>query len=62
MTWQPNNPIVLLIRPIEQLQKLATQARTPYAHSQMLEKGLTLMRATRDFEYTLAQQEEKPQH
>ena len=26
MTWQPNDPIVLLMRQIEQLQKLATQA------------------------------------
>ena len=31
MTWQPNDPIVLLTRPIENLQKLATQAQNPYS-------------------------------
>lgn len=61
MTWQPNDPIVLLTRPIEQLQNLATQAGMPYADSQILEKGLTLTRATRDFEYALTKWEEKPQ-
>ena len=61
MSWQPNDPIVLLTRPIEQLQKLATQAGIPYTDSQILEKGLTKIRATRDFEYALTQQENKPQ-
>ena len=55
MSWQPNDPIVLLTRPIEQLQKLATQAGIPYTDSQILEKGLTIIRATRDFEYALTQ-------
>jgi hypothetical protein len=61
MSWQPNDPIVLLTRPIEQLQKLATQAGIPYTDSQILEKGLTKIRATRDFEYALTQWENKPQ-
>ena len=60
-SWQPTDPIILLTRPIEQLQKLATQAGIPYTDSQILEKGLTLIRATRDFEYALALWEDKPQ-
>ena len=60
-TWQPSDPIVLLTRPLEQLQKLATQAGIPYTDGQILEKGLTLIRATRDFEYALTQWEDKPQ-
>ena len=55
MSWQPNYPIVLLTRPIEQLQKLATQVGIPYTDSQILEKGLTKIRATKDFEYALTQ-------
>ena len=55
MSLQPTDPIVLLTRPIEQLQKLATQAGIPYTDSQILEKGLTMIRATRDFEYALTQ-------
>ena len=60
-TWQPSDPIVLLTRPLEQLQKLAIQAGIPYTDGQILEKGLTLIRATRDFEYALTQWEDKPQ-
>ena len=36
MSWQPTDPIVLLTRPIEQLQKLATQVGIPYTDSQIL--------------------------
>ena len=61
MSWQPTDPLVLLTRPIEQLQKLATTAGIPYTNSQILEKGLTLIRSTRDFEYALTQWEDKPQ-
>ena len=59
-TWHPTDPIVLLTRPIEQLQKLATQAGIPYTDGQILEKGLTMIRATRDFELALTQWEAKP--
>ena len=59
MNWQPTDPIILLTRPIEQLQKLATQAGIPYTDSQILEKGLTIIRSTRDFEYALTQWENK---
>ena len=60
MSWQPTDPIALLTRPIEQLQKLATQAGIPYTDGQILEKGLTMIRSTRDFEYALIQWENKP--
>ena len=59
--WQPTDPIILLTRPLEQLQKLATQAGIPYTDSQILEKGLTKIRATRDFEYALTLWEDKPE-
>ena len=32
-SWQPTDPIILLTPPIEQLQKLATQAGIPYTDS-----------------------------
>ena len=59
MNWQPTDSIIMLTRPIEQLQKLATQAGIPYTDSQILEKGLTIIRSTRDFEYALTQWENK---
>ena len=59
MTWQPSEPIVLLTRPLENLQKLAKQANIPFTDNQILEKGLTLIRRTRDFEYALTMWEEK---
>ena len=43
------------------MQKLATQAGIPYTDGQILEKGLTMIRSTRDFEYALTQWENKPQ-
>ena len=52
-TWQPSDPIVLLTRPIENLQKLATQADNPFSDKQLLEKGLSIIRNTRDFEHAL---------
>ena len=55
ISWQPNNPIVLLTRPIKNLQKLATQAQNPFSDKQLLEKGLSIIRSTRDFEYALIQ-------
>jgi len=62
MSWQPTDPMVLLTRPLEQLQKLATQANIPYTDNQILEKGLSLVRVTCDFEYALTQWENKPQN
>jgi len=61
MSWQPHEPIVLLTRPIENLQKLAQQAGIPYTDKQLLEKGLQLIRNTRDFEYALTHWEQKPE-
>ena len=62
LSWQPTEPMVLLTRPLEQLQKLATQANIPCTDNQILEKGLSLIRATRDFEYALTQWENKQQN
>ena len=59
---QPIDPIVLLTRILEQLQKLATQANIPCTDNQILKKGLSLVRATRDFKYALAQWENKLQN
>ena len=59
MTWLPSDPIVLLTRPLEQLQKLATHAGIPYSSSQILEKALAIVRGTRDFEYALTLWEQK---
>ena len=44
---------MLLIRPIENLQKLAVQVGVPYIDQQLLEKVLTLIQYTRDFEYII---------
>ena len=44
ISWQPIEPMVLLTRPLEQLQKLATQANIPYTDDQILEKVLSLIR------------------
>ena len=51
--------MVLLTRPLEQLQKLAAQAGIPYTDNQILQKELQLIRKTNDFEYTLTQWEDK---
>ena len=59
LTWQPSEPMVLLTRPLEQLQKLATQAGMPCADNQILQKGLQLMRNANDFECALTQWEDK---
>jgi len=53
MTWIPSDPIILLARPLEQLKKLSLHAGVPYTDAQILEKGLSIIRATRDFEYAL---------
>ena len=36
LAWQPSEPMVLLARPLEQLQKLAAQAGMPCTDNQML--------------------------
>ena len=54
MTFNPAEPMVLLYRPIEQLQKMAVTAGIPYSQAQQLEFGLTLIQNTRDFEKALS--------
>ena len=61
MTWQPQDPIVLLTRPIENLQELAKEAGIPYSDMQLLQKGLAIICNTRDFEYALTMWENLPQ-
>jgi hypothetical protein len=52
--------MVLLYRPIEQLQKMAVTAGIPYSQAQLLEFGLTIIRATRDFEKALSEWSTQP--
>jgi len=52
-SFNPSEPLIVIFRPIEQLQKLATTANIPYSLEQQLEIGLTIIRSTRDFEKAL---------
>ena len=61
MIWLPSDPIILLTNPLEDLNKLAQQAGVPYTPAQILEKALSIIRATRDFELTLTTWKNKPQ-
>ena len=47
--------MITIYRPIEQLQKKATEAGIPYSVAQILEIGLTLIKSTRDFEKALGE-------
>ena len=60
ITWQPQDPMVLLTWPTENLQKLVIQAGLPYSDNQLLEKGLTIICNTRDFEHALTMWEDLP--
>ena len=60
MNWNLADPIVLITRPLEQLRKLAEQAKVPYTDAQILDKGLSLIKATRDYKYALTLWDEKP--
>ena len=60
MTWLPSDPIILLTRLLEQLEKLAQQAGIPYTPAQILEKALSIIRATCDYELTLTFWKKKP--
>ena len=55
MTFNPTEPMVLLYRPIEQLQKKYVTEGIPYLQVQRLEFGLTLIRNTRDFVKNLSE-------
>ena len=59
MTWQPYELIILLIRPIKNLQQLVQQAGIPCTDKQLLQKGLQLIRNTCDFEYALTHLKQK---
>ena len=59
MSFNPADPMVVLYRTIEQLQKLATTTGIPYSSAQQIELGLTLIRSTRDFEKALGEWNKK---
>jgi len=61
MTWLPSDPIILLTKPLEDLNKLAIYAGVLYTPKQILEKALTIIRATRDYELALTVWDNKPQ-
>ena len=54
-SFNPSNPMIVLFRSIEQLQKLATAAKIPYSLEQQIELGLTIICSTRDFEKALGE-------
>ena len=60
IAWNPSDPIILITRPLEQLRKLAIHAKVPYTDAQILEKALSIIRATRDYEYALTTWDNKP--
>lgn len=61
MTWLPSDPIILLTKPLEDLNKLVNHAGVPLTPKQILEKELTIMRATRDYEFALTDWDKKLQ-
>ena len=60
IAFNPADPMITISRPIEQLQKKATDAGIPYSEAQLLEFGLTLIKSTRDFEKALGEWHAKP--
>ena len=48
ITFNPAEPMVLIYRSIEKLQKLAITASIPYTEAQILKFVLTLIRSTKD--------------
>ena len=60
IAFHPTGYIVILYRPIDKLQNLATTAGIPYSQAQQLEFSLILIRNTRDFEKALGEWSAKP--
>ena len=56
----PSDPIILLIRLLEQLKKLLVHEEVPYTNIQILEKVLSIIKATCDLKYELSKWKEKP--
>ena len=46
MTWLPSDLIILLTKPLKDLNNLAQQAGVPHAPEQLLEKALLIIRTT----------------
>ena len=55
LQFHPSDPMITIYRPIEQLQKKATESDIPYTDEQIMEFGLTLVRNTRDFEKAIGE-------
>ena len=53
ITWKPDDPLVLLTRPIETIQKMATQVGIPFSTAQLLDKGIQIIKNKRDFKIKL---------
>ena len=58
MSWKPHDPLVLLARPIENLQQLSEQAGIPHSGMKLLQKDCSITRNTRDFEHALTMWED----
>ena len=59
MAWHASDPIILLTKSLEDLNKLASHAGVPYAPKQILEKALSIIRATKDYELAFTAWENK---
>ena len=55
LQFNPADPMITIYRPIEQLQKKASESGIPYSDEQIMEFGLTLVRNTRDFEKAIGE-------
>ena len=56
----PNDPMITIYKPIEDLRTLAEIAQIPYTESQIVDFGIHLIKNTRDFEQALAEWNKKP--
>ena len=61
MPWKPHYPLVLLTRPIENVQQLVEQSGIQCSDMQLLQKGLSVMCSTRGFEISLTMWKDFPE-
>ena len=57
----PNDSMITIYPPIEQLRPLADIAGIPYTETQVVDFGVQLIKSTRDFETALGEWNRKPQ-
>ena len=53
MNWNPSIHNFLITRLLQQMRKLAQHASDLYTNAQILQKALTIIKATRDYKYSL---------